>query len=205
MGLCGTVHPADSQSVLSDIGSVCIRIAGEWPGTANHLLSCMNGATSILLIGAPGSGKTTLLRDLARQLGNSHSALQIAIVDERSEIAACVNGVPQLDVGVSTDVLDNLSKTEAIPWLIRSMSPQLIITDELGSVEDATAVLDASACGVRVCASVHGTSLQEAATRPPLAALMARRLFDLYAVLSPEGGGHIAAMYDRTGSPLHST
>ncbi len=199
MGLCGRVANTDSQSVLSDIGSVCIRIAGEWPGAADALLPHVSPGASVLIIGVPSSGKTTLLRDLARQIGNTR---QVAVVDERSEIAACVNGVPQLDVGAFTDVLDGLSKREAMPWLIRSMSPDTIITDELSGPEDAAAVLDAQSCGVAVCASVHGASLQDAASRPALAALMARRAFDLYAVLSTETVGRIAALYDRTGSPL---
>lgn len=202
MGLCGHVSNTDVQSVLSDAGSVCIRIAGEWPGAADPLFTCMDGLQSILIIGAPGSGKTTMLRDLARQYASGRSAYQVSVIDERSEIAACVNGVPQLDVGDSTDVLDGLRKTEAFPWLIRSMAPQVIITDELSSPEDASAILEAHACGVKVCASAHGASLQDAASRPALAALMSRRVFDLYAVLSPEGGGRIAALYDRTGSPL---
>lgn len=202
MGLCGHVANSDNRSVLSDIGSVCIRIASEWPGAADPLLTRITGLQSILVIGAPGSGKTTMLRDLARQLASGRTAVQTAIVDERSEIAACTGGIPQLDVGTSTDVLDGLPKTAALPWLIRSMSPQLVITDELGGAEDASAVMDAIACGAAVCASVHGTSLQEVARRPTLAALMARRTFDLYAVLSSEGGGRIAAMYDRAGSPL---
>lgn len=202
MGLCGRVATSDSRSVLSDIGSVCIRIASEWQGAADPLMGRISGLQSVLIIGAPGTGKTTMLRDLARQLASGRSAVQTAIVDERSEIAACVNGVPQLDVGSSTDVLDGLPKTEALPWLIRSMSPQLVITDELGGAEDATAVMDTIACGAAVYASVHGTSLQEVARRPALAALMARRAFDLYAVLTTEGGGRIAAIYDRAGSPL---
>ncbi len=203
MGLCGRISISDHRSVLSDIGSVCIRIAGEWPGASNALMSFISDHPSVLIIGAPGSGKTTMLRDLARQLGNGRYARQIAIVDERSELAACVSGVPQLDVGESSDVLDGLRKCDAIPWLIRAMSPQVIITDELSGPEDASAVLDAMACGASVCASVHGTSLQDAASRPALATLMARRVFTLYAVLSPDGGGQIAALYDRTGSPLH--
>lgn len=202
MGLCGRAAKTDQQSVLSDIGSVCIRIAGEWPGAADVLVARMQGHISVLVIGAPGSGKTTMLRDLARQLATGRNARQVAIVDERSELAACVNGVPQLDVGESTDVLDGLSKPDALPWLVRAMSPQVIITDELGGDADASAVLDAMACGAAVCASVHGASLQDAASRPALAALMARRAFGLYAVLSTDGGGLIAGLYDRTGSPL---
>ncbi len=202
MGLCGRVIKTDVQSVLSDIGSVCIRIAGEWPGAADALMSRVRDFPSVLVIGAPGSGKTTMLRDLARQLSTGRTARQVAIVDERSELAACVSGVPQLDVGESTDVLDGLPKRDALPWLIRAMSPQVIVTDELAGPDDASAVLDAVACGAFVCASVHGSSLQDVASRPALAALMSRRVFGLYAVLSPEGGGQIAAMYDRTGNPL---
>lgn len=204
MGLCGSVANTDLQSVLSDIGSVCIRIAGEWPGAADTLIARMNGICSVLIIGAPGSGKTTMLRDLARQLASSRNAPQIAIVDERSELAACMNGIPQLDVGASTDVLDGLRKVDALPWLIRAMAPQVVITDELGGDADAAAVLDALSSGTAVCASCHGTSLQDAASRPALAGLMARRAFDLYAVLSPEGGGRIAGLYDRSGNPLRN-
>lgn len=202
MGLCGSVRTSDSQSVLNSIGSVCIRIACEWPGTADLLTSRLGSQPSVLIIGAPGSGKTTMLRDLARQLSSGRSAKQLAIVDERSELAACVEGVPQLDVGEASDVLAGLAKADAIHWLIRSMAPEVIITDELANDKDASAVLDALSCGIAVCASAHGSSLQDAASRPALAALMARRAFSLYAVLAPEGGGRIEGLFDCTGNPL---
>lgn len=203
LGLCGHASTTDVRSVLSGIGSVCLRIACAWPGCADELLPLMHRVgRSVLLIGPPGSGKTTLLRDLSRQLSESKQGLQIAIVDERSEIAACVQGVPQLDVGDTADVLENLPKAEAIPWLVRAMSPQVIITDEIVGDRDAAAILDAAGSGVAVCASVHGASLQDAAARPALAALMARRVFDLYAVLSADGGGAIASLHDRMGTPV---
>lgn len=206
MGLCGRVTHTDSRSVLSDIGSVCIRIAGEWPGCADPLMVRLHKQPqSLLIIGPPASGKTTLLRDLARQLASGRGAHQLAIVDERSELAACVGGIPQLNMGESTDVLDGLRKQEAFSWLLRSMSPQIIVTDELGSDADAAAVLEAVNSGVAVCASAHGTSLQDAAARPALAVLMSRRVFDLYAVLSPEGGGQITGLYDRMGSPISAS
>lgn len=195
MGLCGRV----TQQGLKDIASLCIRIAGQWPGCAKGLLP---HAENLLIIGPPGSGKTTLLRDLARLISSARQARQVALIDERGELAACVHGVPQLDVGEGCDVLDGAPKPQAVAWLVRSMAPQVIITDELAGAEDAAALLDAIACGATVIASCHGVNLSEVANRPAMAALMARRAFHNYALLHPEGGGRIAAIYDRAGSPV---
>lgn len=206
LGLCGRTCNADGRSVLSDIGSVCLRIAGEWPGAAAPVLGLLDiNDPSVLIIGPPGSGKTTILRDLARQLASGHHALQIAVVDERSELCACINGVPQLNVGEATDVLEGLPKAAAIPWLVRSMSPQVIVTDELGGAEDAAAMMDAVHSGVSVCASVHGTSLEDAARRPAVASLMAQQIFSIYAVLSAEGSGILSGLFNRAGNPLEAT
>ena len=89
---------------------------------------------STLLISPPGCGKTTLLRDICRQLSDSER--QVVIVDERSEIAACYHGVPQLDVGLRTDVLDGCPKAEGIRIVLRGMAPQVIVTDEIGHPDD---------------------------------------------------------------------
>ena len=195
MGLCGRANAKG----LKDIASLCIRIASQWPGCGEALLP---HADNLLIIGPPGSGKTTLLRDLARLLATGRDARQVALIDERGELAACVHGVPQLDIGECCDVLDGLNKPQAVAWLIRSMAPQLIITDELSGPEDAAALLDALACGASVIASCHGSSLAEVANRPAMSALMARRAFHHYVLLHPEGGGRVTAVYDRAGSPI---
>ena len=58
------------------------------------------------------------------------------IVDERGEIAAMYKGVPQNDIGINSDVVNNVPKPIGINMLIRSMGPQIIICDEIGSKED---------------------------------------------------------------------
>lgn len=201
MGICGHVLHRKAGNVVPDVGSVCIRIACEWPGCADALLPQAQRG-SLLLIGPPGSGKTTLLRDLARQLSSGRNARQTALIDERGELAACVGGVPQLDVGTACDVLEGLSKSEAVSWLIRSMAPQVILTDELSCEDDAAALQRAQASGCTVCASVHGRSLSDIASTPATASLLAEHIFSCYAVLSADGSGHIAALYDRAGNPL---
>lgn len=203
MGLCGRVQRQNGGYQLREIGSVCVRIANEWPGCADALVELLGrDFGSMLIIGVPGSGKTTMLRDLCRQLADGEHPYQAAMIDERGELAACVNGVPQLNVGAWTDVLDGCTKPHGVQWLIRSMTPQVLITDELGTAEDAQAVEEAMYCGTTVMASCHGTSLNDAAARASLAGLMAKRCFRWYAVLHPSGDGRLAAVYDRSGTPL---
>ena len=205
MGLCGRVHQHHMLRELSGIGSLCIRIAAAWPGCADPLIPLVlreGRVGSGMLLGAPGTGKTTLLRDLARQLASGRAARQVAVIDERGELAACAEGIPQLDVGAWTDVLDGCGKEQAVPWLLRSMAPEVIVTDELSGPSDVAAVRDALSAGVAVIASLHAASLQEVAGRPVVSQLLAARCFEWYALLHPEGGGRIAAVYDRAGSPV---
>lgn len=111
-----------------------------------------------------------------------------------------MRGVPQLDVGPCTDVMDNMGKAEAVRLLTRSLAPDVIVSDEIGGEADAAALLDARRCGVQVLCSAHAAGFAQAKRRPALEPLLRAGVFDRIVVL---GGrvGRIAAVLDGEGRP----
>jgi stage III sporulation protein AA len=195
---------------LKEIAAFNIRIARDVRGAALPLAAhLIEPATSrlynTLLISPPQCGKTTLLRDLARQIssGTLHQSLtgmKVGIVDERSEIAATWRGVPQHDLGPRVDILDACPKAEGMQMMIRSLSPQVLITDEIGRSEDSLAVMEAIHSGVGVIATVHGFGLQEVRRRRELCELFEQGAFHRYIVLSRRRGPcTIEDVYDHSG------
>lgn len=172
VGLAGQAVVVDGKvRLLKEISSVAIRIAREVTGAADGLLPyvyCDGQVVSTLIVAPPYAGKTTVLRDLVRQLSDGsekHRGVQVAIADERSEIAGMDNGRMRLSVGVRTDVIDGASKAEAMMMLIRAMSPAVIATDELGRKEDFMAVEEAVHAGIAVIATLHGRNWQDVVHR----------------------------------------
>lgn len=181
VGLCGRAVVDEGRiRTFKQIASLNIRIAREVLGAADPLLpELIRGGRllSTLLISPPQAGKTTLLRDLVRQLSTGLPrlglrGLKVGLVDERSEVAGCHQGVPQRDVGPRTDVLDGCPKVEGMMLLIRALSPQVVAVDEIGRPADAAAVLEALHAGVAVLATAHGHDLADVARRPALAELL---------------------------------
>ncbi|MGM9927359.1 MAG: stage III sporulation protein AA [Bacillus sp. (in: firmicutes)] len=191
VGIAGKVILEQGHvKAIAHISSFNIRIAKERVGCAAPLISCLykNGWQNTMIIGPPQSGKTTLLRDLARIISSgvperSLTAVKVGIVDERSEIAGCVRGVPQLQFGTRVDVLDACPKAEGMMMLIRSMSPQVIIADEIGRKEDAYSVLEAVNAGISLIISIHGYGVEEIIKRPTIKELMDLQVFSRFVVL----------------------
>ena len=186
VGVCGQMYTKNGLCErLWQISGFNIRIARQIKGCADKIIrevySCGN-AGGLLVLSIPGAGKTTLLRDTVRQL--SDGGLSAAIADERGEIAACYMGAPTLDVGERTDVMDMCPKAEGIRKLVRSMSPQLIVTDEIGTREEADALLDAKNCGTVAIASAHASSVEDALRREHIRALIEGGCFTHAAIIT---------------------
>lgn len=180
IGICGQTAVQDGR-ILSyrHISSLNIRIARQVFGAADiQLLDRIreNGQIhSALFLAPPGRGKTTLLRDLARQV--SDSGIRTALADERAELAALYEGVPQFDIGAHTDVIDGCPKAEAAMILIKTMSPQLLVLDEITSEQDVRAAECASHCGTAVIASAHAWNMDDFQLRPLYRRLLDTKIF----------------------------
>jgi len=180
-GIVGTaVNIGGDINSVRDISSINIRIARQYKGAANELFEHIknNSSNSVLIAGPPSSGKTTVLRDLARILSSEQGGYQkTVIIDEREEIAACCDGVPQNDIGISSDVISGYSKGTAVMIALRSMSPQKIVLDEIVSDEEVSAIEAGLNAGVDFYLSVHAGDENELICKKQIISLIKNRAF----------------------------
>ncbi|MBD9224828.1 MAG: stage III sporulation protein AA [Clostridiales bacterium] len=195
VGLCGTVVLREGVGVnLRDISSATVRISRQVSGlcgSVSDLLPEGEAFESTLIAAPPGAGKTTLLREMAAALSNgseTRPALRVGIVDERGELAGMYRGVPQLDVGFHTDVLDGCPKALGIPMLVRSANPQVIVVDEITAEEDLRAMTAAANCGVALLATIHALDGEELRRKPLFPMLEAAQVFRHLVTISVEAG-----------------
>lgn len=193
VGVSGRPVVTDGRIVrLTDAACFNIRIDREALGCAEDVMTYLtdNGRPVSALIAAPPSGgKTTLLRDIARcfSCGIGAMPVKVAIADERGELSGCAEGVPTFLLGPRTDVMEYAPKAEAIRIFVRTMSPDLIITDEIGGVGDAEALAEASRCGVAVIASVHASNADEIKHRKALEPIIRSEVFKRVLLLKRRG------------------
>lgn len=204
VGVAGKAVLQDGNiKTLKYISSFNIRISREVAGSARKIIKYITSKTEIyhtLVLSSPQMGKTTLIRDIARQLSDGFPGfpgVKVGIVDEKSEIAGCFQGVPQKSVGLQTDVLDACPKAIGIMMMIRAMSPVVIITDEVGREEDVHAIEEALNAGIRIITTAHSSSIDDALRRPILSNLLKKKIFQRIIVLGNSlGVGTVEKVYD---------
>lgn len=198
VGLCGEARTEGGRVAgFRHVTGFNIRLNRDLSGVARPVLRRLvrpdGGIWSTLVVSPPGAGKTTLLRDLIRTLSRGAPEYglkpqRVGVADERGELAGAFRGVAQNDLGPRADVIDRCPKRFALAMLVRTMSPDVVVTDEIGHPEDAEAALDAVTAGVALVCSAHGATLADVKRRPSLRPLLEHEVFQRVVVLSKREG-----------------
>ncbi len=179
VGICGKAVSEEGKiRTFREVSSLNFRIAHEIVGIADSVMDHIvqgNHVESVLIVSPPQVGKTTLLRDVMRQVSNR--GFKTGVADDRGELAALYQGVPQNQIGAQTDVIDNAPKAEAMLMLLRTMSPKVIVSDEIACKEDVSAIRLAHGTGVSVIATTHGEQMEEVKRRNLLKPLFEDKVF----------------------------
>lgn len=172
VGLTGSAVIDNGKIInIKYITSLNFRVAREIENCSYSILNQVvdikkDTINNTLIVSPPGKGKTTMLRDLIKNISNGIPKINFrgrtcGVVDERGEIAAMYQGVPQNNVGIRTDIIENISKAKGMKILIRSMSPEVIACDEIGSKEDIQAIKEAMLSGVKGIFTMHGSNIND--------------------------------------------
>lgn len=205
VGLAGEcVMSKGEVRTIKNISSLNIRICKEVIGASNKVMRLIaedDRVYNTLIVSPPKCGKTTILRDIAKNLSNGMYQInlkgkKVTIVDERSEIAACYNGIPQMNVGIRTDILDNCLKKSGMIMAIRSLSPEVLICDEIGTEGDLEALNMAFNSGVNIIVTVHGYDINDIYNRKVFKELIDNCVLERIILLSNRrGAGTIEKVY----------
>lgn len=195
VGIVGTAVIKDNKVInFNYISSLNFRISRQIIGCSNSIMEEIinaeeNTIYNTLIISSPGMGKTTLLKDIIRNISNGIegklNGMNVAVIDERGEISATYKGIMQNDLGIRTDVINDIPKAIGMNIAIRSMAPKVIIADEIGSKQDADSIKYAMCCGVKGIFTAHGKNIEELTKNPELNDLIKSKVFDK--IISIEG------------------
>lgn len=192
IGICGEVVEENGNiNTIKNISSMNVRIPHKVKNCSlNSYLHIVNNdkVKNTLIISPPGAGKTTFVRDLAEQIGSKNSNLNVLIVDERCEITATCDGMQMLDVGNSCDIYTNCTKKFAFENGIRSMKPDVIITDEINLEDDIDAIKQAITSGVKIIATIHANDIYDLKCKPNFENMLKNKTFERFVVLSNKQG-----------------
>ncbi len=202
VGIAGNIVIKDGQvSNISYIYSLNFRIAHQIDGACNEILRFIldtqnNTVFNTLIVSPPGAGKTTIIRDIAKKISNGISeinfkGIDVSIIDERGEIAALNKGVAYNDVGIRTDILDNVPKSIGIRMAVRAMAPKVIIADEIGNKDDVEIINYAICSGVNCIFTAHGSQMEDLLKNQEIKKIIGLKMFKKIIFLDEKEKGKV--------------
>ena len=191
VGVCGEVVTADNEiKTIKNISSLNFRFPHLCKNCSlviyNYLFSNAQ-VNNTLIISPPGAGKTTYLRDIIYQLSIRNTLLNLLVIDERQELMNVFNGDDIVRLK-NVDCYSNSTKQFAFNNGIRSMKPDVIITDEINIEKDLDAIENAMTSGVKVIASIHASNIDDLRNKKQFKDMLAKKLFTRYIFLSKDDG-----------------
>lgn len=206
IGICGRCVVENNQvKTIKNIASVNFRICREISGCSDKIMKYIIDAGEVIntiIISPPRCGKTTIIRDVAKNISNGIKGLnltgkKVCVIDERSELGACYFGIPQMDLGMRTDILDGCPKSQGIIMAIRSMAPEVIVCDEIGTNKDVESILTALNSGVSLVTTIHGYGVEDLYNRAVFKDIVENKVFKRAIVLSNRSGaGTVECIFD---------
>ncbi len=188
VGVAGRAVTEDGEITgVGDITSLCIRISHNVEGAGDfavHVFEKLGCQKGMLIYSPPGMGKTTMLRDTAIQLSSGINPMRVSIIDTRGEL-----GCADIPDSCLVDILEGYPKALGIEIATRTLSPQVLICDEIGGYDEAESILAVQSCGVPLVASVHGSSLTELLSRPTVNILSLNNIFSAYIGIAKRNDG----------------
>ena len=155
IGLAGDcVYEKNSILTIKNISSLNVRVPHEILGSSDKVFSNIynnNKIYNTLILSPPGFGKTTILKDLIRKFNSINK--QVLVIDERGELF--------IQSLLNVDYIRFCDKNHALTIGIRSLSPEVVICDELVIKEDWQLSENAISSGVKLVSTVHAESISD--------------------------------------------
>ncbi len=160
IGLAGeAVLDNGKLRVIKNINAIVIRVAKSVQTLPIEVFPIIDNFDNTLILSPPFLGKTTILREMTRRLSNKGN--DILVIDERNELSATISGVQNLDLGANTDVMVGVPKVNCYEGAVRTMSPDIIVTDEIFGEKEVDCIIDAVRSGIKIMATAHGDNIDK--------------------------------------------